>query len=136
MNRLLQCGSSMGSQVLPANLLQPRLLSMGHSSSHEPAPALAMRYQHLSGHIHLPWCGVPHRLQGGYLFHRGPPWAAGGTVCLAEVFTMGCRGISAPALQAFLLLLSSLTLVSADFFSHIFSLLFPDCCCIAVFTLS
>ena len=53
-----------------------------------------------------------------------------GTACLTMVFTMGCRGISAPAPGAPPPPPSSLTLVSAELFlshilSHIFSLLSP-----------
>jgi len=77
-NSLLQRGSPMGSQVLPANLLQHGLLSpWGHGSCQEPAPAWAAHgvtasFRHPPD---LVW-GSP-RATGGDLLHCGPPWAAG-----------------------------------------------------------
>ncbi|KAK4827365.1 hypothetical protein QYF61_017303 [Mycteria americana] len=64
-NRLLQRGSPMGSQVLPANLLQRGLLSpWGPRSCQEPAPVQASHGVTASfGCIHLLWCGVLHGLQ-------------------------------------------------------------------------
>ncbi|KAK4832711.1 hypothetical protein QYF61_025172 [Mycteria americana] len=64
-NRLLQRGSPMGSQVLPANLLQHGLLSPWvHSSCQEPAPAQASHRVTASfGCIHLLWRGVLPGLQ-------------------------------------------------------------------------
>lgn len=59
-HRLLQNGSSVRSQVLSANLLQPGLLSLwGHKSSQEPAPLWG---SHGIG-IHLLWHRVFLRLQ-------------------------------------------------------------------------
>ncbi|KAK4825500.1 hypothetical protein QYF61_000013 [Mycteria americana] len=63
-NRLLQCGSPMGSQVLPEILLQCRLFSMGHSSCQEPTPVWALHGMQLpSGHFRQLWQGVFHGLQ-------------------------------------------------------------------------
>ena len=86
-DRLLQRGSPMGSQVLPANLLQCGLLSpWGHRSCQEPAPAWASHGVTASfGHIHLLWRGVLHGLQvdsAPPLTSMGagaqpvPPWSA------------------------------------------------------------
>jgi len=78
---------SMGSQELPANLLQRGLLySQGHRSCQEPAPAQASREV-------MAFFGHPTALAWG------PPWAMGckGTARLTMVFSMGCRGISALA---------------------------------------
>ena len=78
-NRLLQHGSPVGSQALPANLLQRGLLSPWvRRSCQEPAPARASHGVTASfGHPPAPAWGPP-RAAGGYLLHRGPPWAAGG----------------------------------------------------------
>jgi len=74
-NRLLQRWSTMGSQVLPANLLQLGLHSPWvHRSFQDPAPARALSL--LQVHPPAPVWGPP-RAAGGYLLHRGPPWAAG-----------------------------------------------------------
>jgi len=64
-NRLLQCRSPMGSQVLPANLLQRGLLSpRGHRSCQEPAPGRAFHGVTDSFRpIHLLWSVVLHGLQ-------------------------------------------------------------------------
>jgi len=77
-NRLLQRGSSMGSQALPANLLCPGLLSpLGHRSCQEPVPAQASHtvttyFGHPSALVWgSPWAA------GGYLLHHGPSRAAG-----------------------------------------------------------
>ena len=79
-NRLLQRGSPMGSQALPANLLQCGLLSPWvRRSWQEPAPAQGSPGGHsflqastCSGMGSLPWAA------GGYLLHCGPPCSAGG----------------------------------------------------------
>ncbi|KAK4831212.1 hypothetical protein QYF61_016049 [Mycteria americana] len=103
-NRLLQCGSPTGSQVLPANLLQRGVLSpQVHRSCQEPAPAWASHRVTASfRHIHLLWCGVLHRLRvdicstinlhglQGDSLPRCPNVSSLGTV-----FTTGCRGLSA-----------------------------------------
>jgi len=85
-NRLLQCGSSTGSQVLPADLPQCGLLSPWvHRSCQEPAPVRAPhRVTASSGHPPAPAWGPPraaggsllpprglHRLQGHSLPHHG-----------------------------------------------------------------
>jgi len=64
-NRLLQSGSLVGSQVLPANLLQRGLLSpWGHRSCQEPTPVWAPHEVTAScGDIHLFRCGVLRGLQ-------------------------------------------------------------------------
>jgi len=72
-NRLLQCGSPTGSQVLPANLLQHVLLSPLVKSCQEPAPTQAVHgvtafFRHPPA---TEW-GLP-RDAGGDLLHRGPP---------------------------------------------------------------
>jgi len=77
-NRLFQCGSSMGSQALPANLLQHGLLSpQVCRSCQEPAPVRAFHGVTASfGHPPAPaW--DPSRAASGHLLHSGPPWAAG-----------------------------------------------------------
>jgi len=77
-NSLLQHGSPMGSQALPANLLQHELLSpWGHRSYQELVQVWAVhRVTPLFGHPPAPAWGLP-RAAGGYLLHHGPPWAAG-----------------------------------------------------------
>jgi len=93
-NRLLQCGSPFGSQVLPANLLQRGLLSpWSHRSWQEPAPAR-----------------TSHRVTACFRHRPAPAWALHGlqveicstvdlhglqgTACLTRVCSRGCRGIS------------------------------------------
>jgi len=77
-NRLLQRGSPMGSQALPANLLQRGLPSpRGHRSWQKPAPVRAAHGVTASfRHPPAPAWGPPWAA-GGDLLHRGPPWAAG-----------------------------------------------------------
>jgi len=78
-NRLLQGGFLKGSQVLPGNLLWHGLLSPWvRRSWQEPAPVWGSPRGHrflqastCSGLGSLP------RATGGYLLHRGTPWAAG-----------------------------------------------------------
>jgi len=93
-NRLLEHGSPMGSQALPANLLWHGLLSPQVCMSwQEPDPAWGSPWGHsllqastCSGLGCLPWA------TGGYLLHHGPPWTAGGKTCLTMVFIMSCKG--------------------------------------------
>ncbi|KAK4818526.1 hypothetical protein QYF61_014362 [Mycteria americana] len=104
-NRLLQRGSPVGSQVLPANLLQCGLLSPRvHRSCQEPAPAWASHGVTVSfGCTPAPAWGPPwpavdicstvglHGLQ----WISAPPWASmgcRGTACLTTAFTSGCKG--------------------------------------------
>ena len=116
---LLQCGSLVGSQVLPENLLQCGLLSPQiRRSCQEPAPARASHgvtasFEHPPA---LAW--GPPWAAGGYLLHCGPPWAAGGqpASCLTMGITTGCRVLSALAPGASPPPPSSLTWVSAGLF--------------------
>ena len=64
-SRLLQHGPPTRSQALPENLLECGLLSPRvHRSCQEPAPAWTPQGSRPpSGHIHLLWRGVLHRLQ-------------------------------------------------------------------------
>jgi len=116
-NRLLQYGSPMGSQVLPANLLQHGLLSPRvHRSCQEPAlhGKLTTVSQPPSG-IHLLQCGVPFV---GCRWVSAPLWTSvgcRGTAFLTMVFSTSCRGISALASVTPSPSPSSLTLVSAEF---------------------
>jgi len=75
-NRMLQCGSAMGPQILPANLHERGLLFPRiHRSCQDPAPAQAP-HRITASFWHPPalvW--DPPRAAGGYLFHHGPPWA-------------------------------------------------------------
>jgi len=68
----------MGSQALPANLLQRRLLSpWGYGSCQQPAPAQAPQgFTASFRHSPAPVWGPPWAA-GGDLLHRGPPRAAG-----------------------------------------------------------
>ncbi|KAM9591174.1 uncharacterized protein ACIBXB_006073 [Morphnus guianensis] len=68
-NRLLQRGSPTGPQVLPENLLQHGLLSMGCSSCQELAPARGSPWAAGSFRAHLP------------ALAWGPPQAAGWDIC-------------------------------------------------------
>jgi len=124
-NRLLQRGSPMGSQALPANLLLCGLLSPWvRRSWQESAPVRGTPWVHsflqastCSGMGSLP------QATGGYLLYCGPPWLQG-TACLTMVFSVGCRAISAPAPGALPPPPSAVTLVSAEMFrSHSLTLL-------------
>lgn len=86
-NRVLQCGSTKGSQFLPENLFLQGLLSLGNSFCQEPAPV----------------CSFPQSAStcSGVVASLGCRWISAalltsmgcrGTVCLTMVF-MGCRGI-------------------------------------------
>jgi len=77
-NRLLQHGSPMGSQALPANLLQCWLLPPQVCRSwQKPAPAWTLHNVTASfrNPLALSWC--PTQAASGYLLHHGPPWTAG-----------------------------------------------------------
>ena len=94
-NRLLQCGSSMGSRVLPANLLQHGLLSMGP----QVLPGACSSLGSPQGHSLL-WastCAGVGSSTGCRRISATPLPSMGcrGTACLTMVFTTGCRGISA-----------------------------------------
>jgi len=77
-NGLLQRGSPMGSQALPANLLWCGLLSpQVRRFCQEPAPARAAHGVTASfRHPPAQARSLP-RAAGGYRLHRGPPWTAG-----------------------------------------------------------
>jgi len=120
-SRLLQCGSPVGSQALPANLLQRGLLSPRvRRSWQEPAPS--------RGHS-LPWASTCSSVRSsmGCKWISAPLWTSidcRRTACLTMVFSTGCRGISAPAPGAPPPPPSALTLVSAEWF-HILLLFSP-----------
>jgi len=118
-SRLLQRGSHTGSQVLPANLLQHEILFTG--SQFLWGACSSVGFPQGQGHslfwvIYLLWRGFLHRLQ---LEICSPKATMGcrGTECLITVFSVGCRGVSAPATGAPLPCPSSLTLASAELFS-------------------
>jgi len=123
-NRLLQCGSPMGSQALPVNLLQVGLLSPWVRG---PGRSLLQHRLHLGSQppagIHLLQCVVP---STGCRWISAPPWSSlgcRGTTCLTTVFIMNFRGkVSALAPGAPPPPPSSLILVSAELFlSHHFT---------------
>jgi len=122
----------MGSQALPANLLQRELLSPWvHGPWQEPAPLQALHgVTAFFRPIHLLQRGVLDRLQvdiSSTMDLHGLRVAA----YLTVVFTTGYRGISALVPRAPAPFPSSLTLVSAELFlSHVLS---PACCCAGVF---
>lgn len=105
----------------PENLLQPGLLSpWAHRSCHTCAPVWASQ-------------GVTPSFEQGFGSSMGSRWASAppwtsmdcrGISCLTMVYTMGCRGISVLEPEAPPPSLSSVTLVSAEFF-YIFSPFFP-----------
>ena len=108
-NRLLQCGSPRGSQVLPTNLLQHGLLSP------QVLPGACSSVGSL-------WCHS--LLRAATCSSMGSSTGCRGTTCLTVVFSMGCRGISAPAPKAPPPPPSPLTSVSAELvLSHILTLL-------------
>ena len=106
--------SLMGSQVLSPNLLQCGLLSpQGHRSCQEAVHSMGFPQGHSL--LRASTCSTMglHVLQG--------------TASLTMVFSMGCRGISSPAVGAPPLPSPSLALVSAELFlSHILT---PLSCC-------
>jgi len=78
-NRLPQRGSLVGTQVLPANLLQHGLLApQGHKFCQEPAPVRAFHGLTTSFRHPPALAGGPPLAADGYLLHHGSPWAAGG----------------------------------------------------------
>jgi len=94
-NRLLQCGSPMRSQVLPANLLQCGLLSPWVHRSWQEGACSSVGFPQGHSLLQASTCssvGSLPRATGGYLLHRGPPWAAGGATCLIMVFIKSCKG--------------------------------------------
>jgi len=95
-NRLLQCGSPMGSQALPANLLRHRLLSPQVCRfCQEPAPAQApyrvtASFGHPPASVRSPFHGLQmeicsnmdlHGLQGHCLPQHGLPCGLQGNLC-------------------------------------------------------
>ena len=81
-----------------AGVSPQQLLSATPSSSHfSSAPTWSLhRLQLLSGHVHLPWCGVLHRLQCGYLLQYGPLHGILWITCSTIVSPTGYRGMSSP----------------------------------------
>jgi len=121
-NRLLQRGSTTGSHVLPANLLQhgllsPQVLAVTCSKTGSPWGHSLLQASTCSGVRSFTGC----RWMSAAL------WTSMGcrrTACLTMVFTMGCRRSSALAPGAPPPPPSSLTLVSAELFlSYILTLL-------------
>jgi len=128
-NRLLQCEFPVGSQALPANLLQRVLLSFRRST--DSAKTLLQ-------------CGLPTDSFGhplvlesftGCRWISASPWSSlccRGTACFTMVIATGCRGIFAQVPEAPPSPPFSLTLVSTElFFSHILTPLSSCCCCYA-----
>ena len=89
-NRLLQHGSLVGSQALPANLIQCRLPSMGSQ------PPLG---------IHLLQHSIIHRLHSGYLLPPRTTMGCRGTICFIMVSPVSCRAIFSLCLEHLLPLL-------------------------------
>jgi len=87
-NRLLQCRSPVGSQVLPANLLQYGLLSPWlHRSCQEPAPAWA---------LHGVTASFGHPRTAEWI--SAAPWISmdcRGTTYFTMIIFTGCSGVSA-----------------------------------------
>jgi len=117
-NRLLQCGSPMGSRVLPANLLQCGLLSLHKSAG----PGRSLLQHGLPTGSQTPLGASTCSSMGSSTGCRSISallWTSmdcRGTACLTMVFFTGCRGISAPVPEAPPLPPSSQTLVSAGLF--------------------
>jgi len=126
-NRLLQCVSPTGSQVLSASLLQRGLLSPWvHRSCQEPAPERAL--QGVTDSFGLPPASVwgPPWVAGRYLLHCGPPWAAEGQPALPWSSPQAAGEALLRPLEHLLPLLLSVTLISAEFFlAHILAPLSP-----------
>ena len=120
-NTLLQCGSPVGSQVLPENLLRGLLSPQICRSCQEPAPAQGSHGCHSL--LWEPTCsGVGSSL--GCRWRSAPLWTSlgcRGTACLTMVFPTGCRGISSLAPGGPPPPPSSLTLVFAVLFHTHFS---------------
>jgi len=138
-NRLLQRGSPMGSQALPANLLQHGLLSpQVRRSWQESAPVQAPHgvtasFRHPPAPVWGPFHGLQvaicstmdlHGLQGNNLPHQGLHHEMQGKTLCSDI-----SGTSSPPPP------SSLTLVSAELFlSHCLTPL-SNCCLTAEFFL-
>lgn len=111
---LLHCGSPTGSCVLPADLLQCRLLFLKiHRPCQRPAAAWA------SGGVTTSFG------------HSSPPWTSmgcmdTGTACLTTVFTTGCRKSLLQCLEHLFPLLFHWPWCLQSCFSHTVSLL--SCC--------
>jgi len=123
-HRLLQRRSPMGSQVLPANLLQHGLPG-GCSSAGSPQGHSFLQASTCSG------VGF----STGCRWISAPPWTSmgwRGTACLTMVFSTGCRRISAPAPGAAPPPSSPLTLESSGLFLS--RLLTPLSCCKCSYT--
>ena len=103
-------------------------------SCQEPAPARASHGVTASfGHPPAPAWGPP-RAAGGYLLHRGPPWAAGGQPASPWSSPWAAGESLLWCLEHLLPLLLHRPRCLQSCFSHIFSLLSPGCCCTAVFS--
>jgi len=122
-NRLLQCGSCVGSQVLPANLVHRGLLSpLVHRSCQEPVPARAPHRVTASFGYPPALAWGPPRAAEGYLLHRGPPWAAGAQPASPWSSPQAAGEPLLWCLEHLLPLHLHLTLVSAELFlTHILS---------------
>ena len=96
-NRLLQRGSLMGSQALPANLLRRGLLSpQGHRSWQESVLLWALRGVTASFRHPLLWCGVLSGLWVGVCSPTVCSMSAG-TACPTTVCSMAAGEPSSPA---------------------------------------
>ena len=113
----------MGPQVLPANLLQHGLLSLGPQLLMGTYSSMGSPWGHsfLQAHPPAPAWGPP-QAAGGCLLHHRPPWAAGGQPA-SPWSSPQAAGESLPWCLEHLIPPppSSLTLVSAGLFhTHIF----------------